>query len=117
MQHLFDEPWLSEDEVREILQFEPKCPQCGEHAKYIIFYKREIHKIWREVDGSPNWNPPIRDRLLLSVNSETDDWELLHPLNSDYLKLQCENDHEWVETQLRFAAWRLWFTDSLKGTV
>lgn len=112
MQHLFDDPYLSESEVLEILEMGPKCPKCGEPARFIYLYTETKHEMWKEVDGSPSETIPMRERLLLNVSEAEYDREEFYPANNDYPKLECENDHEWVETRFVFKDWSLRFRDA-----
>lgn len=112
MQHLFDEPPLSEEHVQTILALEPRCPECNEVPKYIHIYTQAIHEIWTEVDGSPSERMTDADRLLIQVHSDPYDSELNHPQDNDYPSLECENDHQWTETRLVFKDWGLRFRAS-----
>lgn len=107
MQHLFDDPFLSEEDVQRILQLEPKCPHCGEPGKFVLLYSEAKHELWREVDGSPSTTISDSSRLLLNVHSDPYDREVYHPTGIDYPMIECENAHKWSETRVRFKDWRL----------
>lgn len=112
MQHLFDDPYLSESEVLKILEMAPKCPKCAEPAKYVYLYTETKHEMWSEVDGSPSEKIPMRERLLLNVSEQEWDSNTYHPGPLDYPKLECENDHLWTETRFVFKDWSLRFRDA-----